>query len=360
MNTKFLLLCLHVIILLMSMNVKGMPSLSDSSLSLTSPMRIKASANSNERAYRLYNQCAKREILIQDNNRVTATATNFDDKGDLVLETTMTKDKDLRIRIRGLISGRYLCYNRRGRLVAKPKKKARGKKCEFLEVPGDHSSWSYMSAFNNDWFMGFDDKGRPLQRSDHLTMARPKCFRFDKNAHVVTPGVAQNQFNVNKHNRKIGQNHPHLRPDYFSNRGKQRTSTTTTTTEPTTLITTPTTSLTTTTTPTTTTTAFTTTTEVIITSTTTPIPTTTATEPPPPSPTTTTPPSDETPIMVQGLDVQKLEVDDQLFNPETHHLLRHHHNQGKSHHSHPRQRHLKKSQRNRKIKSTTWISSSLV
>lgn len=44
-------------------------------------MRIKASANSNERAYRLYNQCAKREILIQDNNRVTATATNFDDKG---------------------------------------------------------------------------------------------------------------------------------------------------------------------------------------------------------------------------------------------------------------------------------------
>lgn len=57
------------------MNVEGMTSLSESS-----PMRIQ-STNSNERAYRLYNQCALKEILIQDSNNVRATATKKDVRG---------------------------------------------------------------------------------------------------------------------------------------------------------------------------------------------------------------------------------------------------------------------------------------
>src|SRR3989442_1663168 len=39
--------------------------------------------------------------------------------GDLVLESMM-KNGNITIRIRGWVSQNYVCYNRRGRLIAKP------------------------------------------------------------------------------------------------------------------------------------------------------------------------------------------------------------------------------------------------
>jgi hypothetical protein len=196
-------------------------------------------------------------------------------------------------------------------------------------VTGDNSSWRYRSAFNPDWFMGFDKKGRPLLGSDHIGTEYPGdfCFRFTKNAHVVTQGLPQNQFNVDKHNKKIGQTHPHLKvlvtpPLPRGQKGRRSTTTTTTST----------------------------TTSTTTTSTT----STTTTEPP----TTTTPLtlaevlSGSERVFLEPLP-QASVVEEE--NPETHHMLRHHRNHGKSHHAHPRQRNLKKSQRNRKSKSPSLL-----
>ncbi|ODM90054.1 Fibroblast growth factor 17 [Orchesella cincta] len=73
------------------------------------------------RAYRLYNFCSDRHVAIKnDGPPVSATAGKNDQNGELVLETMMKRGA-LRIRIRGFYSNKYMCYNRKGRLVAKPK-----------------------------------------------------------------------------------------------------------------------------------------------------------------------------------------------------------------------------------------------
>jgi len=83
--------------------------------------------------------------------------------------------------------------------------------CEFTEVPVT-LYWSFKSAENPKWFLGFSRKGKPLQGSAHVGTRRPKCFRFSKKS---GPHASGDDFNIDRHNEEIGQAPPGWRDQSF-------------------------------------------------------------------------------------------------------------------------------------------------
>ncbi|XP_048860729.1 fibroblast growth factor 17 isoform X6 [Brienomyrus brachyistius] len=101
-----------------------------------------------------------------------------------------------RVRIKGTESGRYLCMNRRGKLVGKPN--GRSRDCIFTEIVLENNYTAFQNTKYEGWYMAFTRKGRPIkasrtrenQREVHFikrlhkgplpfpNMDRPKHFEF--------------------------------------------------------------------------------------------------------------------------------------------------------------------------------------
>ncbi|CAG7785120.1 unnamed protein product, partial [Allacma fusca] len=125
-DNKFLLVCLQLIIIsLMSLRVEGRaggrnighkkPWFDIIPLEQPTPTIITTS--------RLYHRCSSNFVSIK--NKPTAIDRGRNCTGELELETVMSRRKGnkthiTKTRIRGFLSRRYLCFNRKGKLVAWP------------------------------------------------------------------------------------------------------------------------------------------------------------------------------------------------------------------------------------------------
>ncbi|XP_073765405.1 fibroblast growth factor 17 isoform X2 [Danio rerio] len=84
-----------------------------------------------------------------------------------------------RVRIKGAESGRYLCMNRRGKLVGKPN--GRGRDCIFTEIVLENNYTALENARHEGWFVAFTRKGRPIRASK--TRQNQREVHFIKRLH---------------------------------------------------------------------------------------------------------------------------------------------------------------------------------
>ncbi|XP_014393809.1 PREDICTED: fibroblast growth factor 17, partial [Myotis brandtii] len=68
-----------------------------------------------------------------------------------------------RVRIKGAESEKYICMNKRGKLIGKPSGKS--KDCVFTEIVLENNYTAFQNARHEGWFMAFTRQGRPRQAS---------------------------------------------------------------------------------------------------------------------------------------------------------------------------------------------------
>ncbi|KAG7262085.1 hypothetical protein CRUP_015670 [Coryphaenoides rupestris] len=131
------------------------------------------------RVYQLYSRTSGKHVQIHG-KRVSATAEDGNTFARLYVETDTFGS---RVRIRGAESGRYLCMNRKGKLVGKPN--GRGMDCIFTEVVLENNYPAFQNARYEGCFVGFTRKGRPLRAS--RTRQNQREVHFIKRLHKGPP-----------------------------------------------------------------------------------------------------------------------------------------------------------------------------
>ncbi|KAI4899485.1 hypothetical protein NFI96_007754 [Prochilodus magdalenae] len=132
------------------------------------------------RVYQLYSRTSGRHVQIQG-KRVTATAEDGSAYGGLD-GTRLYVETDTfgsRVRIKGAESGRYLCMNRRGKLVGKVTGK--GMDCIFTEIVLENNYTAFQNAKYEGWYVAFTRKGRPVKASK--TKQNQREVHFIKRLH---------------------------------------------------------------------------------------------------------------------------------------------------------------------------------
>uniref|UniRef100_A0A674AXY2 Fibroblast growth factor n=1 Tax=Salmo trutta TaxID=8032 RepID=A0A674AXY2_SALTR len=84
-----------------------------------------------------------------------------------------------RVRIKGAESGRYLCMNRKGKLVGKPD--GRSRDCIFTEIVLENNYTAFQNAKYEGWYVAFTRKGRPIKASK--TRENQREVHFIKRLH---------------------------------------------------------------------------------------------------------------------------------------------------------------------------------
>ncbi|XP_061134866.1 fibroblast growth factor 17 [Syngnathus typhle] len=131
------------------------------------------------RIYQLYSRTSAKHIQIQG-KRVTATAEDGNVYARLFVETDTFGS---RVRIKGAESGRYLCMNRKGKLVGKPSGCSRD--CIFTEIVLENNYTAFQNAKYESWYLAFTRKGKPLKASK--TRENQREVHFIKRLHTGSP-----------------------------------------------------------------------------------------------------------------------------------------------------------------------------
>ncbi|XP_023222990.1 fibroblast growth factor 17-like isoform X1 [Centruroides vittatus] len=124
----------------------------------------------------LYNQCSRKHLSIVGKN-ITALGVDQSPFANMSLETVVRKNT-IGLKIMGLNSGRYLCFNKRGKLIARFV--GENKRCLFKEVLSPDMYTKFQSLYNSDWFVGFNKKGKPLKGKPDRHKGKRHCFSFIK------------------------------------------------------------------------------------------------------------------------------------------------------------------------------------
>lgn len=66
------------------------------------------------------------------------------------------------VSFQGLRSGKFICFNKKGKIVAKENGQW-DLSCIFREYFSNGPSFKYQSFYDNNWYLGFDQKGRPIR-----------------------------------------------------------------------------------------------------------------------------------------------------------------------------------------------------
>ncbi|XP_034025511.1 fibroblast growth factor 17 [Thalassophryne amazonica] len=131
------------------------------------------------RVYQLYSRTSGKHVQITG-KRVTATAEDGNVYARLFVETDTFGS---RVRIRGAESGRYLCINRKGKLVGKPN--GRSRDCIFTEIVLENNYTAFQNAKYEGWYVAFTRKGRPIKAS--RTRENQREVHFIKRLHKGPP-----------------------------------------------------------------------------------------------------------------------------------------------------------------------------
>lgn len=142
------------------------------------------------RSVRLYNDCSSSDVRVDMKGRVLAD----DDKSERFRNLTIKSlDFSVKLTIYAEESRRYLCFNKKWKLIGS--KKFRGEMCEFYEDMANGYN-RYRSVANESHFVGFNRRGRPLRSGlarQHGNQ-KEKCLNFLK---------FDTEFSINHHNQKL-------------------------------------------------------------------------------------------------------------------------------------------------------------
>ncbi|XP_032683693.1 fibroblast growth factor 17 isoform X2 [Odontomachus brunneus] len=129
------------------------------------------------RSVSLHAVCSGRNVTVIG-RQVTAEQRNDSNAAYQEL-TTRTEDFSKKLYIYAEKSQRYICFNKRWKLVGLPKEQ-KGPMCQFYEIYNDQYL-GYISAVDKEHLMGFNSRGKPMKKSN----GRKECYRFMKyNPHV--------------------------------------------------------------------------------------------------------------------------------------------------------------------------------
>ncbi|XP_077572174.1 fibroblast growth factor 17-like isoform X2 [Stigmatopora nigra] len=131
------------------------------------------------RIYQLYSRTSAKHVQIQG-KRVTATAEDGNVYARLFVETDTFGS---RVRIKGAESGRYLCMNRKGKLVGK--RRGFSRDCIFTEIVLENNYTAFQNAKYKRWYVAFTRKGRPIKASK--TRENQREVHFIKRLHTGSP-----------------------------------------------------------------------------------------------------------------------------------------------------------------------------
>ncbi|XP_074108843.1 uncharacterized protein LOC141533718 [Cotesia typhae] len=153
------------------------------------------------RSVSLYSTCSSGNITVIGRN-VKASARDQDNAPYQKL-TTQSDDFSRKLYIFAEKSQRFICFNKRWKPIALPKKQ-RDAMCQFYETYNG-PYLRYRSAVDPTKYLGFNKYGRPIKGQ----RARPECYNFMK----YNPS-----FSINDHNdwmtgntrvREVHKPHPH-------------------------------------------------------------------------------------------------------------------------------------------------------
>ncbi|XP_076279100.1 fibroblast growth factor 18 isoform X2 [Lasioglossum baleicum] len=127
------------------------------------------------RSVSLYSTCSSGNVTVIGRS-IKAVGRN-DHNAPYQKLTTQSEDFSGRLYIFAEKSQRYICFNKRGRLVGL-RKKQKGPMCQFYEVyDGLYGSYlRYRSAEDSSRYLGFNKFGLPMKKQG----GRQECFNFLK------------------------------------------------------------------------------------------------------------------------------------------------------------------------------------
>ncbi|XP_063221604.1 fibroblast growth factor 17 [Bacillus rossius redtenbacheri] len=140
------------------------------------------------RSVRLYNQCSCSTVRVNKNGSVLASESIPEMFENLTIQS---HDFTVKLTIFAEASKRYLCFNKRWRLVGLPSN--RGPHCEFREDMDTNGYNTYRSVANEAYFAGFNSRGRPLGRKK-AARANSTCVKFLKK---------DSEFDISHHNQQV-------------------------------------------------------------------------------------------------------------------------------------------------------------
>ncbi|XP_025016186.1 uncharacterized protein LOC107360612 isoform X1 [Tetranychus urticae] len=107
--------------------------------------------------------CSKHYLHITGKTvRATKTSHLIDSVFNITAMAIRGKRSGTLVRFQDLRSGKYICYNKKGKIVAKENGQW-DLSCIFREHHSNGLSFKYQSFYNNNWHLGFDPKGRPIR-----------------------------------------------------------------------------------------------------------------------------------------------------------------------------------------------------
>nr|XP_012594687.1 fibroblast growth factor 17 isoform X2 [Microcebus murinus] len=129
------------------------------------------------REYQLYSRTSGKHVQVTG-RRISATAEDGNKFAKLIVETDTFGS---RVRIKGAESEKYICMNKRGKLIGKVSQpgwaralpstepptwpSGKSKDCVFTEIVLENNYTAFQNARHEGWFMAFTRQGRPRQAS---------------------------------------------------------------------------------------------------------------------------------------------------------------------------------------------------
>ncbi|CAL1261889.1 unnamed protein product [Larinioides sclopetarius] len=129
------------------------------------------------RTYKLYNQCSGNHIQIIG-KVVNAKGSPDSPNANMSFISTRSRHHFNAINIMGQKSGRYLCFNKKGKLIVRFN--GRKKLCLFRESMSVDHYTVLQSLYDSTWYIGFNRRGKPLKGSLYSKAKMQRCFHFVK------------------------------------------------------------------------------------------------------------------------------------------------------------------------------------
>ncbi|GFY65924.1 fibroblast growth factor 17 [Trichonephila inaurata madagascariensis] len=128
-----------------------------------------------KRRYKFFNQCSEKQIEMVGAS-VTALGAPDSPNSNLILQTAHYKNV-IGFHIIGEKNGRYLCFNKKSKLIVKFS--GASPRCMFEEQMSQDFYTVIKSTFH-DWYIGFNKKGKAILGSEKVKANRKRCFYFTK------------------------------------------------------------------------------------------------------------------------------------------------------------------------------------
>ncbi|KAG8179416.1 hypothetical protein JTE90_026316 [Oedothorax gibbosus] len=132
------------------------------------------------RNYKLYNLCSGHHVQIIG-KEINARGLSDNANANMSFISARSRHHLNAINIMGQKSGRYVCFNKRGKLIVRFN--GRKKLCLFQEDFSKEHYTVLKSLYNPEWYVGFNKKGKPLKGSLHSKSKMESCFHFLKRDH---------------------------------------------------------------------------------------------------------------------------------------------------------------------------------